>query len=429
MDNIILYNILVGSVRKNLNQAKLTGNLDFYDLHILDLFGKLLNDFKDNLTLYQSNCLEEAIRTLQNNNTNICYYKNNYSNIYNSNVNNPPTINNHSVVVPELIYTFASNELTSSFNDIDGDLPDEIQIIELPQYGNILYHGNIVSLGRTLFVFDQDEIQYEWTDYDNVTDTFKYKVSDNNENNPLYSNMATMTLNITVSINLPPSQVGSLSLNIDNSTIYTFTSANFTTETTPIYLDPEGDAASNIKITSLPIEGVLSLDNVPINLNNIISFDNINLSKLKYISNFSNQSSYIDTFNFSISDQGSERFTPGGVITFNVAEYINQAPTVGDSELTVDEGNLITFTRNNFLIDADPDYADADGDLAVAIRFPTLPATGLIKLNSVNVTVNQEIDLVDLDNSLLTYTQSSNAGGTTPSFTFNIKDSFGNWSN
>ena len=96
--------------------------------------------------------------------------------------------------------------------------------------------------------------------------------------------------------------------------------------------------------------------------------------------------------------------------------------------MSIDEGELITFTRANFLTDADPEYADVDGDSAVAIRFPTLPASGLIKLNNVNVVANQEIDLVDLDNSLLTYTQASNAGDTISTFTFNIKDSFGNWS-
>lgn len=431
MDNITLYNILVGSVNKGLNKAKITGKLDLYDLHLLSLFGKLLNDFKSSLTLNQKNCLEESIRTLQNKNDYICNYKDTTNINFENDVviNNKPSISNSSVIIPSLTYNFSYNDFISTFTDIDNDLPNKIKIKSLPSTGNLTYNGNNVVINDEFNSSQITSLKYTWTNYIDNSDTFLFQVNDNNKNNPLFSNMAIMTLNITASVNLPPSQVGTLSLSIDNSITHTFTSSNFTTETTPVYLDPEGDAAKNIKVTLLPTEGVLTLDNNNVNLNDIISFDDIILNKLKYVSNSSNQSAHLDTFNFSISDEGSEEFISGGVVNITIAEYINQAPTVGNSELTVDEGTIVTFTRNNFLTDADPDYTDIEGDAAVAIRFPTLPLTGLIKLNNVNVVANQEIVLTDLDSGLLTYTQASNAGGTVPSFTFNIKDAFGNWSN
>ena len=661
MDNIVLHNILVSSTSKSIKKAKLSGKLELYDLHILSLFGKLLNDFNTTLTVEEKNCLEGAIRTLQNKNDYICNTKSFTSNNI---LNVAPIISNTSLIISNLTYNFKELDFNSTFSDINNNKPYKLKILSLPTNNAVLtYDDNIVSMGDEILLTNITNLLYTRTDNTSSSDLISFKLSDNNTNNPLfsnignlnitveeilvlsedntnnisvndididvenlkysfsslnflkaisidkqsliddiqitslptngllyyinelvvvndifniqeagflnykrnndtdtsdtlnfkvntkcnnnysnesimtlnlleiedvniidsplvltninvtvptrkypfklidflqginsnnidkiknimittlptkgslsyhkqiiplntlfniqelcsivykwtdfnnntdalifkvntktnetYSNMATMTLNITDSVNLPPSQVGVLTLNIDNSTTYTFTSANFTTETTPVYLDPEGDDASNIKITLLPTKGLLYLDGDEINLNQIVNFDDIISGKLQYVSDASNQTAHTDLFNFSISDKGSETFTSGGIMTISIAEYINQAPTVGDSEMTIDEGDIITFTRNNFLIDADPDYADAENDAPIAIRFPTLPSSGLIKLNNVYVTVNQEIVLTDIDSGLLTYTQASNAGGTTPSFTFNIKDSFGNWS-
>tara|TARA_R110000850_G_scaffold33319_1_gene90835 strand:+ start:1510 stop:2799 length:1290 start_codon:yes stop_codon:yes gene_type:complete len=429
MDNIVLYNILVGSVNKGLKQAKVTGKLNLYDVHVLSLFGKLLNDFSTTLTHTQKSCLEEAIRVLQNKNKYICNYKNISGITSNNIINVKPIISDLTIAIPGITHYFTYNNFTSNFTDVNNDLPDKIKIISLPTEGALTYNGSNVLVNNEFTSSQITSLLYTWTDYTDNSDSLTFQVNDNNNNNPLFSDMATMTLNITASVNLPPSQVGTLALSIDNSTTHIFTSANFTTETTPVYLDPEGDAAKNLKITTLSSEGILTLNNVSLNVNDIISFADITLGNLKYVSDSANQTAHTDTFNFSISDEGSDSFTSGGTVNVTIAVYVNQAPTVGDSSLTTDEGSIIIFTKNNFLIDANPDYNDTEGDIATSIRFPTLPSTGLIKLNNVNVTVNQEIALTDVDSSLLTYTQASNAGGSTPSFTFNIKDSYGNWSN
>mgnify|MGYP003650928965 CR=1 FL=1 len=56
------------------------------------------------------------------------------------------------------------------------------------------------------------------------------------------------TITNTGSTNARPSSIGSNSISVDYEGEYVFTVANFTTETTPPYEDPEGDALSYIKV-------------------------------------------------------------------------------------------------------------------------------------------------------------------------------------
>ena len=74
--------------------------------------------------------------------------------------------------------------------------------------------------------------------------------------------MANFTIVVDSYANLPPSEVGDGSTSTTYSTAVVFTRAMFTTSTVPPYADPEGDAALNLKVTSLPIAGILKLNGV-----------------------------------------------------------------------------------------------------------------------------------------------------------------------
>lgn len=333
-------------------------------------------------------------------------------------------------------YIFTIADFTTNTNppyyDPEGDELSLVKITTTPIYGEITLNNNAITGGEEINASDINSGFLAFipnANYAGFSDsTTKFLVADSGSNT--YNNVENnLIFNISIDENLAPSSVGSLNLSITNSSYHVFTVNNFTTETTPAYSDPEGDDPKYLRLESIPQEGVLTLDNEEIVLNEIASFNDIALGKLKYVSDSSNQLAHSDGFSFAISDEGSEQFTTGGSVSFSIEAYVNQAPTVGNSELTIDEGSVITFSRSNFLTDPDPDYIDVEGDVAVAVRFPTLPASGTIKLNNVDVTANQEIDLADVDSGLLTYTQGSNAGGTTSSFTFNVKDSFDNWSN
>lgn len=120
--------------------------------------------------------------------------------------------------------------------------------------------------------------------------------------------MATFTVTVDSYTNLPPTSIGDGAETTNYGTALIYTRAMFTTNTVPPYADPEGDAALNLKILDLPAEGELQFDTVPVIINQIISFADIDLGKLTYVPNSGNQNAYNASFNFEIADAGSGIF-------------------------------------------------------------------------------------------------------------------------
>lgn len=108
--------------------------------------------------------------------------------------------------------------------------------------------------------------------------------------------------------NLPPSSVGNNSITIGYASVHVFTVANFTTETSPVYTDPENNPAAQLKILTLPAVGTLKLNNVAVNANDIIEFSDIALNKFTYESDASDTDGYSASFTFQIADSGSGIF-------------------------------------------------------------------------------------------------------------------------
>lgn len=121
--------------------------------------------------------------------------------------------------------------------------------------------------------------------------------------------MALFTLNTNAYVNQPPSTVGDGSATTNYGATYTFTRADFTTNTTPAYADPEGDAAQNLRVLSLPTTGELQLNAVAVTINQVISFANIDSGLFTYVPDNATTTAYADTFNFEISDVGSGSYT------------------------------------------------------------------------------------------------------------------------
>lgn len=120
--------------------------------------------------------------------------------------------------------------------------------------------------------------------------------------------MANFAITVDSYTNLPPTQVGDGAESTNHSEDIVFTGAMFTTNTTPAYADPEGDAALNLKITSLPASGTLKFSGVAVLLNAIISFADIALSKFTYTPDPSNLNAHATDFTFEIADAGSGTF-------------------------------------------------------------------------------------------------------------------------
>ena len=119
--------------------------------------------------------------------------------------------------------------------------------------------------------------------------------------------MGLFTINNGAYVNLPPSAVGDFNITVANRAVTVLTLAMFTTSTTPVYSDPEGDVAKEVRIDTLPVDGVLKLSGTNITTGQIIPVAGIVAGNLTYES--PNQNALdTDTFNFSVSDLGSGMF-------------------------------------------------------------------------------------------------------------------------
>lgn len=237
--------------------------------------------------------------------------------------------------------------------------------------------------------------------------------------------MGLINLDISARTNRAPNISGWLSLSLAYNQLYTFTVADFTTNTIPPYADPEGDAFAGVKITALPTQGTLTLSAVPVIANDVISEANITAGNLKYQCDPADTDGYSDgTMRFSVSDVGSGLYYPTPQIcTFVVASNLNQPPTtVGDGSLDITLGQVVVFTRAMLTSQLIPPYSDPEGNPADKLWIISLPSHGTLKLNGVNVVVDQKINFTDIDAGLFVYTNTSLTQGGIEGFQFKISD-------
>jgi len=220
-----------------------------------------------------------------------------------------------------------------------------------------------------------------------------------------------------------PTQIGANTINIAFGTTHAFTLANFTTETTPVYSDPEDDALSLIKILTLPSTGTLQLNGIDVVLGQQITSGQISTGNFTYISagdgNF--------TFQFDAADIGSNSLSglSTGIITMSIAEAINLPPSVvGDNTFVLPYGESKTFTVADFTSGTTPAYVDPEGDPASLVKVLSLPTNGNLVFNGTNVIVGQEMTVAEIAAGYLVYVP--DLGVTTLqnlSFDFSVADS------
>tara|TARA_R110002124_G_scaffold62103_1_gene169998 strand:- start:9737 stop:10468 length:732 start_codon:yes stop_codon:yes gene_type:complete len=199
-----------------------------------------------------------------------------------------------------------------------------------------------------------------------------------------------------------PTQIGANGISALYGVQHVFTLANFTTETTPAYSDPENDPLSYVKILSLPSTGLLELNSVAILINDNISSGDISSGNVTYTPSASG----LFKFTFDIADTGSSSLSglDTGVISMNVADEVNQPPSsVGDGSIVADWATTIVFTRASFTTSTIPAYADPEGDAAGQLKVLSLPANGTLRHNGNIVTVNQVIPFTEIDAGYFIY--------------------------
>jgi hypothetical protein len=187
------------------------------------------------------------------------------------------------------IKTISSDQGKFKLNGVDVNVNDTIS------------SGNISS-GNFTYVQDTPNSG------DANNDFFSFDIADSGSNSLSGLSIGYFTVYILEKENEPASSVGDNTLSTPYATTITFSKADFTSGTTPAYADPEGDAASQLKILSLPLSGLLKYNNTDVSVNQVISFNEIASGYFQYVPDVVEIGLQQESFNFAIADAGSGIF-------------------------------------------------------------------------------------------------------------------------
>lgn len=213
-------------------------------------------------------------------------------------------------------YIFNKDDFTIDsfppYEDPENDDILKIKILSLPAQLNsyLSYNGIPVNIndeilitdiiaGKLIFISDINE--------DNAyTDTFTYDVAD--VGSSLFGGLIGEVEIIIEEKTNSPATIGDGEQSIDYAELLIFTRDMFTSQTTPPYNDPDGDVALELKILTLPGDGVIKLSNIPVISNQVIDFTDIDSGKLTYTPSTVDKNGDIENFKFAIADAGSGIF-------------------------------------------------------------------------------------------------------------------------
>jgi len=139
--------------------------------------------------------------------------------------------------------------------------------------------------------------------------------------------------------------------------------------------------------------------------------------KLKFTPAANANASPYTTFQFKVTDSADGESSAANTITINVTA-VADLPTGAAKTLTVAKDTVLTIATADF------GFTDGDGDTLKSVKITTLEATGALKLDNVDVTLNQVITKADLDANKLKFTPVANANGSPyTTFQFKVTDS------
>ncbi|GAB4331302.1 MAG: hypothetical protein OHK0038_06080 [Flammeovirgaceae bacterium] len=148
-------------------------------------------------------------------------------------------------------------------------------------------------------------------------------------------------------------------------------------------------------------------------------YSSVQFSQLKFNTS-NNELDASGTATHDVITLGSTGASPSTSNATDIIIYIyNNAPTTSDKTVTTDEDVELTLVTSDF------SFADADGDDLHSIIITQLETNGALRLNGVDVTLNQVISKVDLDANKLKFMPNSGEFGTAyANFKFKVIDSF-----
>lgn len=311
--------IVITSVNKAIDRARVSGNLFLRPLYLFSVYNYYINNDEILRSIYGDNYLE-ILRTLKQLLSNLKYkYPNEVCNYKTSFVipfkkNSPPEVDNIMVYSSDIIYQFTIDDFTYNYRDDQNDSWNELKIQPLlgnsKKIGKLLYNGLEVTEIITIhhseinnLIFERDPNYYrldtsqrESLIYSNII----FQISDDNPNS-LFSNSAIVKLVLDNLENEPPT-IEDIAINADNRVETILTIDMF--EST--YNDPEGDPLDAIKIlrVSDSNEGVFLYNSNPVTIGQVITRNEIINGALTH-EGADSDSIESDQLDFAVRDNGS----------------------------------------------------------------------------------------------------------------------------
>ncbi|MDI1227824.1 MAG: cadherin-like domain-containing protein, partial [bacterium] len=304
-------------------------------------------------------------------------------------------------------------------------------ISALPALGTLTLNGVAVTLNQSVTAaqITAGQLRYQGASGGNGLSyaSFTFRVQDDggtaNSGIDTDATPNTMTVNVTA-LNDAPQGTDTTVTTLED-TAYAFTVANFG------FSDPNDSPANtflDVRITTLPVNGTLRLSGVAVTAGQDITAANIASGLLTFTPVANANGAGYASFTFQVRDNGGttgggvERDQSANTMTVNVTA-VNDAPDSANATVTTLEDTAYVFTTANFAL---TDATDTPANTLSAVVISTLPATGVLRLNGVAVTANQNVTAVDIASGLLTFTPAANANGlANASFTFQVRDSGG----
>ena len=329
-------------------------------------------------------------------------------------------------------YIFALADFT--FTDTD-DAPANnlfnVRIAALPGAGALTLNGTAVTAGQYVSAADIAAGKLAYAPAADANGaayaTFGFQVQDDggtaNGGEDLDTVVRTMTVDVTPVNDAP--QGGDQTIAVFEDTPYTFGLGDFGFTDA---VDSPANGLLNVRITSVPTTGTLTLNGTVVAAGQFISAADIAANRLVFAAAPNASGLAAATFAFQVQDDGG--VLNGGIdleagphtITLDVAA-VNDAPTGADHTVAAQEDAAYTFGVADFGFG---DALDGPANNLLNVRIATLPSAGALTLNGAAVTAGQSISAADIAAGKLVFNPAADSNGSAyAGFTFQVQDDGG----
>ncbi|TWX67881.1 tandem-95 repeat protein [Colwellia demingiae] len=305
--------------------------------------------------------------------------------------NQSPVIDASSTLRGTVIEDGQTNLVSGNIDISDLDKSDtqslSIDTHNQPQHGRVTFEQ-----GKWVYHLDNNDTYLNTLNTGQQgTDTFTVIVTDNHGGS--VSHEVNIVINGADENSIPT--VSANTVNIDEDSVHSFTLSEFG------YNDVDGDPLVHINITQIPTDGILTLNGKSITANQQIDKADIVAGHLIFTPTHDENGSQYAHLEFSANDGHSD--SASATMTLNV-NAINDAPTVGQIQMTIDEDTSQNLSKSDF------SFKDIDGDSLDHITI-TQVAHGQLHLNGHIINIGDTVKGTDVDSLIFTPSANYNTVG------------------